>query len=145
MVHVDALDPVFWPTPEEELAEHNRGKQQPVDNTMAATVSVGAMSPVVAATKLGEATLVVGLATTTTRARLAAVMEVVGARRVLVVAEDAAKGATRVATTGAVNASLGEAPKNGRTAREAVERGMARPPPPARLLSRARTAAMRPW
>ena len=99
MAHVDALNPVFWPTPREELADHNRGKQQRVHNTMAVTVSVGAMSPVVAAAKVGEATLVVGLATTTTRARFAAVMDAVGARRVLVVAEDAAKGATRVATT----------------------------------------------
>ena len=37
------------------------------------------------------------------------------ARRVLVVAQDAAKGATRVAATGAVAAALEEAPEGGGT------------------------------
>ena len=83
----------------------------------------------------------VGVATTTTAAVAAAVVEAEEARRVLVVAQDAAKGATRAETTEVVAEALGEAPESGGTAHEVVQRGTARPPPPARLRARARTTA----
>ena len=76
---------------------------------IAGTATVGVVAPGVAAKKV----------------------EAEEARRALVVAQDAAKGATRVTKTEAVAAALGEAPEGGGTAQEAVQRGTARPPPPA--------------
>ena len=83
----------------------------------------------------------VGVATTTTAAMAATVVEVREARRVLVVAQDAAKGEIRAEPTEVVAAALGEAPKGGGTAHKVVQRGTARPPPLARLQARARTTA----
>ena len=59
----------------------------------------------------------------------------------VVVAQDAVKGTTRVEPTGAAAAALGEAPEGGGITHEVVQRGTARPPPPARLRARARTTA----
>ena len=53
------------------------------------------------------------VATATTAAVAAAVVKAGKARRVLVVAQDAAKGATRAEPTGAVVAALGEALEGG--------------------------------
>ena len=78
----------------------------------------------------------VGVATTTIVAVGAAVVEVGEARRVLVVAQDAAKGVIRVSPTEAVAAALGEAPEGGGTLHELVQRGVARAPPPVRLRAR---------
>ena len=95
----------------------------------------------VAVAKLGETAIIVGVATTTTAAMVAMVVEAREARRVLVVAQDAAKGETRAEPTGVVAAALGEAPEGGGTAHEVVQRGTARPPPLACLRARARTTA----
>lgn len=65
----------------------------------------------VAAIKLGETTILVGVATTTTVAVAVAVGEADDARRVMVVDHDAANGKTGVATTGGVAAALEEAPE----------------------------------
>ena len=80
------------------------------------TATVGVVAPGVAAAKLGEAAIMVEVATTTTAAEVAAVVKAGEAHRVLVVAQDAAKGASRIATTGAVAAALGEAPEGCGTA-----------------------------
>ena len=80
----------------------------------------------------GAAAKLVGVVTTTA-ARVAAVMEAREARPELVVAQNAAKGATSVATTRAVAAALGETQESGGTAQDGVQRGKARQPPPARL------------
>ena len=87
----------------------------------------------------------VGVATTTTVAGVAAVVEARKARRVLVVAQCAAEGASLVAAFGAVAEALAEATEGGGMAREDVQRGTARQPPPARLRPRARASARLPW
>ena len=56
-------------------------------------------------------------------------------------ATSTAKGATRPEPTGAAAAAREEAPKDGGTAREGLQRGTARHPPPARLRARTRTTA----
>ena len=121
----------------------NRGKKKSIAATVAAagTATAEVVAPGVASAKLGETAVMVGVASTTTAAVAAAVAETGEARRVLVVAQDAAKGAIRVEPTGAVAAALGEAPEGGGTAHEVVQRGTARPPPPARLRARARITA----
>ena len=63
------------------------------------------------------------------------------ARLGLVVAPGAAKGVASEEATGAVAAALGAATVDGGTEREAVQMGMARRPPSARLRPRARTKA----
>ena len=98
----------------------------------AGTLPVGMVAP-------GVATKMVGVATTTTAAWVAAVVEAREARRVLVVAQGATEGETLVAATGAVAAALAEATGGGGTARDDVQCGTARQPPPARLRLRART------
>ena len=70
--------------------------------------TVGVVAPEVAAK-------MAGVETVTIVAGVAVVVEGEEARRVLVVAQDAAKGATRVAATGAVAAALEEAPEGGGT------------------------------
>ena len=82
-------------------------------------------------------TAILGVATTTA-ALVAAVVAAEEPRRVLVVAQDAVKGTTRVEPTAA---ALGEAPEGGGTAHEVAQRETARPPPPARLRARIRTTA----
>ena len=101
---------------------------------IAGTATVGVVAP-------GVAEKMVGVATTTAAAGVAVVVEAGEVRRVLVVARDVAKGATVVATTGAVAAALSEATEGGGMAREDVQRGTARLPPPAHLRLRARTTA----
>ena len=86
-----------------------------------------------------------GVATTTTASGVAVVVEVREARGVLVVAQRTAKGTTLVATTGAVTAAMAETTEGGGTAREDVQRGTDRQPPPARVRPRARTTARWPW
>ena len=100
----------------------------------AGTAPVGVVAP-------GVAAKTVGVTTTTTVAGVAAVVEAGEARRVLVVFQGAPEGATLVATTGAVAAALAEATEGGGTAREDVQRGTARQPPPAHLQPRAQTTA----
>ena len=94
---------------------------------------------VVAATVVVAAEKVV--ATPTTAAGVTAVAEAEEARVGLAVARDAATGAASDEVTEAVASALGEATVDGRTAREAVQPGMARRPPSARLRPRARTTA----
>ena len=87
----------------------------------------------------------VGVANTIAAAGMTAVVEVGEARRLLVVAQGTANGAPLVATTRAVATALVEATEGGGTARENVQRGTARQPPPARLRPRERTTARWPW
>ena len=81
------------------------------------------------------------MATPTAAAVVTAVPEAEKARLGLVVAWDAAKGATSGEETGAVVAAPGEETVDGGTAREAVQLGMAPPPLSARPRLRARTTA----
>ena len=81
------------------------------------------------------------VAATTIAAGAATVVEVGEARRVLVVAQDTAKGATRAEATGVAVAALEEAPKDGGTAHEVFQRGATHPPPPVRLRVRTQTTA----
>ena len=61
------------------------------------------------------------------------------------VPEGAAEVATLVQQPGQLAADLAEATEGGEMAREGVQRGTARQPPPARLRPRARTTARWPW
>ena len=140
MVHDEAHDPVFWPTPEEKSEERNRRKTDAATAAIAGTATVGVVAPGVVAAKLKETAIMVGVATTTTAAEVAVVVDAGEARRVFVVAQDAAKGPIRVETTGATAASLGKALECG-GGREDEWRGAARQPPPVRLRPRARTTA----
>ena len=92
----------------------------------AGTATAEVVASRVAAAKLRETAVMVGVATTATTVVAAAGV----ARRVLLPARDAAKGSTIVDTTGAVAAALGEAPVGRGTAYEVVRRETARPPPP---------------
>ena len=83
----------------------------------------------------------VRVAAPTTAVGVTAVAEAEEARVGLAVARDAATGAASDEVTEAVASALGEATVDGRTAREAVQPGMARRPPSARLRPRARTTA----
>ena len=125
-------------SPEKELAERNRGKQRRCDSRNRGDLTRGGGG-------FGGGGKMVGVATTTTAAGVTAAVEAGEARRVLVVAQGAADGATLVATTGAVAAALAEVTEGGGGAREDVQRGTARQPPPARLRPRARTTARWPW
>ena len=79
-----------------------------------------------AAAQQEETALTVEVATTTTAAVAAEEVEAGEARRVLVVAQDPADGATTVATTGRRWPQLwGGAPEGGGTAQEAIQRWMA--------------------
>ena len=100
----------------------------------------GGGSGVVAATVVVAAEKVV-VVTPTTAVGVTAVAEAEEARVGLAVARDAATGAASDEVTEAVASALGEATVDGRTAREAVQPGMARRPPSARLRPRARTTA----
>ena len=83
----------------------------------------------------------VGVVATTTAAGVATLVEAREERRVLVVAQSAAKGATKPEPTGAAAEVREEAPEDGGTAHEGAQRGTARQPPPPRLRARTRTAA----
>ena len=61
------------------------------------------------------------------------------------VPEGAAEGATLVQQPGQLAAALAEATEGGRMAREDVQRGTARPPPPARFRPRSRTTRRWSW
>ena len=139
------------PTPYSGRPRKKGWKSANETNSGAATVATAGtaiaevVSPGVAAAKLGETAEIVEVATTTTAAVAAAVVQVGQARRALMVAEDAAKGATRAKPIGVATAALGEAPEGGGTAHDVVQGGTARPPPPARLRTRTRTTARWPW
>ena len=106
------------------------------------TAPVGQVALGVAAAKLKETAIVVGVATTTTAtAGVAAVMGAEETRRALVANQDAALGVITVATTGAVAAALREATEGNGMARMDVQGGTARQPPPAYLRPRGRTTA----
>ena len=77
----------------------------------------------------------------TTAAGEAAVVEARQARLVLVVAQDAAKGASMPEPTGAVAAAREKAQEGVQAAHEGVQHGAADPLPPDRLRARARTTA----
>ena len=109
--------------------------------TTAETALAEVVALAVAAVKLGETAILAGVATATTVAVGAAVGEAGEAPRVLVVAQDAANGETRVVTTGGVAAALEEALESGGILREVVQRGMVCPPPRRPLPARARTTA----
>ena len=95
----------------------------------------------VVAARLGETGKMVGVVATTTAAGVATVVEARDERRVLVMAQSAAKRVTRHEPTGAAAAGREEALEDGGTAHEGLQRGTARPPPPARLRARTRIAA----
>ena len=95
----------------------------------------------VVAARLGGTGKRVGVVATTIAAGVATVVEGRGGRRVLVVAQSAAKGAIRPELTGAAAAARGEALEDGRTAHEGLQRGTARPRPPAHLRAPTRTTA----
>ena len=107
----------------------------------ARTTTAEVVAPGVAAARLGETAIMVGVVATTTAAGAATMAEAGEERRVLVVAQGAAKGATRPEPTGAVDAAPEETPEGGGTAHEVVQRGKAHPPPPARLRAQPRTTA----
>ena len=79
-----------------------------------------------AAAKLGETAIMVGVGTTTTAAVAAAMVETGEAGRILVVAQDAAKGATKAEPYGVVATAPGKATEGGGTAHEFVQCGTAR-------------------
>ena len=105
------------------------------------TATVEVVAPGVVAARLGETGKMVRVVATTTAAEVATVVEAREERRVLAVAQSAAKGATRPEPTGAAAAAREEAPEDGGTAHEGLQRGTARQPLPARLRARTRTAA----
>ena len=94
----------------------------------------------VAATE-GVAAEKVWVATPTTAAGVTAVVKAEEARLGLVVARDAANGATLDETTGMVAAAVGKDTVNGGTGREAVHLGIVLPPLSARPRLRAHTTA----
>ena len=89
---------------------------------------------------LGVAAEEVGVATLTTATGVTALAEAEKARQGLVVARDTTTGEALDEATGVV-AALGEETLDGGTAREAVQSGMARRPPSARLRLRNWTTA----
>ena len=139
MAHNEAPDLVLWPTPRETLEERHRNKKRRGDSRERGDRNV--LAPGVATAKLGETAIMVTVATTTTVVVAVAVVEAGEARRVLVVAQDAAKGETRADPTGMVAAALGKVPEGGGTEHKVVQQRTARPPLPARRHARARTTA----
>ena len=83
----------------------------------------------------------VGVVATTTAVGVATVVEAREGLRVVVVGQNAAKGATRHEPTGAAAAAREEAPEDGGTAPKGLQRETARPPSPARIRARTRTVA----
>ena len=135
MAHEETPDPVFWPKiPEEELAERNRGKQLRSDSRDREdrTREGGGFG---GGGKNG------GGGDHHHRRGGDSGDGGGGGAFGAGVAQGAAEGATLSATTGAVAAALAEVKEGGGTAREDVQRGTARQPPPARLRPRARTTA----
>ena len=104
------------------------------------TETVEVVAPGMVAARLRETGKMVRMVATTTAAGVATVVEAREARRVPVVAQSAAKGATRPEPTRAGAVAREDAPEDGETAHEGVQRGTARPSPPARLRARTRTA-----
>ena len=94
--------------------------------------------PGVVAARLGEPGKMGGVVATTTAAGVATVVEAWEGRQVRVVAHSAAKGATRPEPTGAAVPAQEEAPEDGGTAHEGLQRRTVRQPPPARLRARTR-------
>ena len=99
------------------------------------------VTPGVVAARVGETGKMVGVVATTTAAVVATVVEAREERKVLVVAHSTAKGAIKPEPTGAAVAAREEAPGDGETAHEGLQRGTARQPPAARLRARTRTTA----
>ena len=86
MAHDEAPGPVFWPTPEKELAEHNRGKQRRSSSRDGGDRTRGGGGS-------GGGGKIVGVATTTTAARVtAAVVEAREARPHLIRAMPMVRG-----------------------------------------------------
>ena len=128
MAHDEAPDPVFWSTPEEELAERTQGKERRGDTRDRGDhIRGGGGSggddhhP-----RRGGGSGVAGEGSASGAGGGS------GRRR----------GVTLAATTGAVAAALTEATNGGGTVREDVQRETARP---ARIRPRARTTARWPW
>ena len=133
--------PCGWPTtrpltPPSGRPRRKSWRNASGGNSDAATVATAGIAPV-GVVAPGVATKMVGVATTTTAAGVAAVVEAREARRVMAVAQGAGKGAALVSTTGAMAAAVAVATESGGTAREDVQRGTARQPPPDCLRPRA--------
>ena len=139
-------NPRGWPTTRPPTPSSGRSRRKSLRkatavNSEAAAAATAGTAPV-GAVAPGVAAKIMGVATPTTAAGVAAaVVEVRLARRVMVVAQDAANEASRTEPTGVMAAALGEAPEGIGTSNEVVQRGMTRPPPPARVRARARTTA----
>ena len=131
MAHDEAPDLVVWPTPEEKLAERNRGKQRRSssrecgDRTRGGGGSGGSGKNGGGGDhhhrRGGDSASSAG------------------------VPEGAAEGATLFQQPGQLAAALAEATEGGGMAPEDVQRGTARQLPPARLRPLARTTARRSW
>ena len=101
-------------TPEEEWWRNATG-----GNSDAATVATAGAAVVEVAAKM------VGVATTTTTAGVTSVVEAGEVHRMLVVAEDAAEGATLLQQPGLLAEALAVATEGGGISREDVQRGTA--------------------
>ena len=114
------------PTPLADLKKKcRRDGAQPYSGAVAAatagTTTVEVMAPGVVATRLGETGKMVGVAATTIAAAVATVAKAREQRRVLVVAQGAAKGANRPEPIGAAATAREEAPEDGGTAHEGLQ------------------------
>ena len=136
LTHDDVPDPVLWPTPKEALDGRHAANLRRGDSRDRGGGSSGGGGG-----QTGETGKVMGVVATTTAAGAATVVEAGEERRELVMAQGAAKGATRPEPTAEVAAAREEAPEDGGTAHKGPQRGTAHPPPPARLRARTRTTA----
>ena len=137
LAHDDAPDPVLWPTPKEaEGAQPNSGA---VTAATAGTATVEEVAPGMVAARLGETGEMMGVMATTTAAGVATLVAAGASGHVM--AQSATKGEPRPDPTGAAAAARKQAREDRETAHEGLQHGTARPPPPARLRVRTRTAA----